>query len=483
MKVPYPLTAATKVPTRHAQMAVAIARGFPRLGQTPIDDARSMSVACYGPSLAETWRALTRPILSMSGATRFLADRGVVPDFHLDMDPRAHKIKHLVPPVPGVHYLMASVCPPETWDVLAGERVTLWHTYSGKDDDGSTTYDWVARHDPGELVIHGGSTIGLTALHVGGVLGYRHFEVHGMDGSFGAEGRHAGPHYGTKQLDGTTWAAGGVTYRTSKIMANAVAETINTLRNFPVFCVFHGEGLTQALVREAALDTACRADDDPARVARVRRSRVVVVDAPVARSLGTGSPWDAFLGDPDPAWVGELLAAFRANEARRRLARYDTGAIGVETALLLRALVAHYRPRVAVEVGTFIGNSAAALAAAGHLYTCDRDNDCLPSTPTRTCYPYRTSTEMLADLVARGIVADLVFLDGRLSAADVPLLLRAMHARTAVAFDDFDYRHGKGMANVALLRQFLPRHALLEPYKAFAGRTTLAALLPPAEAR
>lgn len=241
-------------------MGEALKTGFPRLQPREIEDGRSISVACYGPSLKDTWQKIERPIISVSGALHFLSERGVVPDYHVDVDPRKHKVRHVTPPVDGVHYVMASCCHPDTWKSLQGQKVSLIHAYSDV-----TTPDWVARNDPGGFVVRPGSTVGMAAIHVGGLLGYRHFEIHGMDGSIKDGERHAGPHFGHKQ-GGITWAAGGKTYQTSKIMANACAEVINTLRQFPIFCVFHGEGLQQALIDEeydldnAALDGTPKAN-------------------------------------------------------------------------------------------------------------------------------------------------------------------------------------------------------------------------------
>jgi hypothetical protein len=250
MKVPYSLIMAMSVEKRHEQMKVALSHGFPRLKQSPIAEAAAFSIACYGPSLADTWPVMAEmqregvPIISMSGATRFLSEHGVIADYHIDMDPRAQKVKHIDPPIKGVKYLMASVCPPQTWEILKNEDVTLFHIRNAKE-----TEDWMRENDPGELMITAGSTIGLCAIQIGGVLGCRHFEIHGMDGSIRDGKRHAGPHYGHGQ-GGITWDAGHVTYQTSRIMANACSEVINCMRVYPIFCVFHGEGLQQALLNE-----------------------------------------------------------------------------------------------------------------------------------------------------------------------------------------------------------------------------------------
>jgi hypothetical protein len=390
MQIPYGLTAALPVPKRHAQMAVALhyadKSGYPRLKRQPLDDRKAMTLACYGPSLEQTWQTLQRPILSMSGATHWLAERGVIPDYHVDMDPRPHKVKHLDPPVSGVHYLMATVCHPNTWELLRGQQVTVWHTYSGKE-----TYDWVEGIDEGSEVIHGGSTIGLTALHVAGVMGYRHFEIHGMDGSFNDDTRskrHAGPHYGTIQQDGITWQAGGKTYQTSRIMSNAVAETLNAVANFPIFCVFHGDGLTQALIRKHDLPNACCADQLE-KAQRVRSATAHILDSIVIKDgnqVLTSQLWDNLCGGPISDELLSDMAMLQAlNESRRQKARYNTGSITIEQMAQLRALCLTMKPRVIVEVGTFIGNSTLALLA-DRIYTCDR-NRFAPSriNPARRC--------------------------------------------------------------------------------------------------
>ena len=271
MKIPYSLVAAISTEKRHDQMAVALKYGFPRIKPVPIaDDGSFFSIACYGPSLADTWQDIQRPIISVSGALHFLAERGVVPDYHVDMDPRPHKTRHITPPVPGVHYIMASVSPTATWESLKNEKVTLVHVYSA-----NGTEEWVAHNDPGQLLVRPGSTSGMAALHIGGLLGRRHFEIHGMDGSSRDGKRHAGPHYGHPQ-GGVTWDAGKVTYETSRIMANACAEVINSFRIYPMFGVFHGKGLQQALIEEEYdLDNAAVEGTPKAEMVRKARYKFI----------------------------------------------------------------------------------------------------------------------------------------------------------------------------------------------------------------
>lgn len=471
MKIPYALTAAVAIEQRYAQMVSAIARPLPRLQRQQIDDARTLSIACYGPSLRDTWRELRQPILSMSGATKWLAEHGVIPDFHIDMDPRAHKVMTSLPPVPGVKYLVASVCVPEYFDALeaAGSEVILWHTVSSNWEQ---DLKWVAEHDPGQLVVSSGSTIGLGAIQLGGILGFRRFEIHGMDGSFAGDDRHAGPHAGKKQPPTFTWDAGGVTYRTSQIMANAVAETVNTCRNFPIFCTFFGRGLTQALIREEALPNACCADETEKRE-RMKNLRVNIADsAPIPK--GRATVWDGFLDYLAPGDLAGLVENIARCESRRSRARYNTGSVPLETSTLLRAVCRFYQPSVVAEVGTFIGTSTEALLAKRAVYTCDRSNDCLSPTPTIVTHPYRASTDMLREIQDP---VDLFFFDGRIQDEDIQEITRLSHPRTVYLFDDCVGQE-KGVVNVTKLLPHRPDYVVAPPYQAYKGRSTLGAMLP-----
>lgn len=181
---------------------------------------------------------------------------------------------------------------------------------------------------------------------------------------------------------------------------------------------------------------------------------------------------------PDPVWCADAARIWAEAQQRRRLADYNTGSIPEAAVYLLRALCEFFQPRVVIEVGTFIGTSAHAMASASsvdRVYTCDVSNDCLESDQVITTFPRKTSTRMLERLVARRPLApaDLCFFDGVVSEADAALLQRLTHASTVYVFDDYCYgpkmrRHGveimprKGIGNVAVLSGYLPRHVLIE---------------------
>jgi Protein of unknown function DUF115 len=472
VKIPYSLIPAVPLEVRRENMKKAIARGLPRLEREPRDDVKTMHIACFGPSLRQTWETLRdkRPIIAMSGATKWLAEHGIIADFAIEMDPRESQLTVSLPPVPGVTYLIASCVIPAFFDRVleAGNRVVLWHTVSSNFED---ELQWVAQHDENQFVVHGGSTVGLTAIHIAGVMGYTRFEIHGMDGSFGDDGvRHAGHHGGKEQPNNVTWDAGGKRYGTSKIMANAVAETINTAKNFPIITVWHGEGLTQALIREANLTNAACADEAE-KVIRLRGLRPRVVMTPPMPRPGKRSFWDAILPMLWPTDLAEIVQNIAICEPRRERARFNTGTIPFETAVYLRALSRFYQPEVIAEVGTFIGTSTLALAPQRVIYTCDSSNDCVPSTESIITHPYQTSAQMLREIQEP---VDFFFFDGRLKPDDLPEIKRLMHDRTVFVFDDYA-GNKKGVANVHLLAPLIPTHTLIPPAD---GPSTLAVGVP-----
>lgn len=255
---------------REEMMAEALRHRLPRIDARPIGE-ETLTVVGYGPSLADTWHKVKPPLITVSGSLNFLLSKGMKPElgkwFHADCDPRPHKIDLIKPARDDIIYLMASVCNPNTWKELAGKKVIMWHAVSGRH-----TKQWVEENDPGQWLIGAGSTVGLSAIHLGGFLGFRKFEIHGFDGCFRGDDRHAGPHGGFKHKI-IEREFGGKVYKTSKIMDNANHEVAYLLDKFPIFCVFHGEGLMQHWV--STMDLPNAAVDGTEKADSVRNGRYI----------------------------------------------------------------------------------------------------------------------------------------------------------------------------------------------------------------
>ena len=278
--VPYPMPPAMNEDQRENHMAWAVKQGYPRIKYRPMTE-QTMQIIAYGPSLADTWQDINpdKPLITMSGSLKFLLEKGLKPRyghwFHAHVDPRIDNLDVVVRHEK-VIYLMGSCSHPKMFKMLEGMKVVLWHGLSG-----GHTKQWVAENDPGQVLVAAGSTIGLSSIHVGGVFGYRHFEIHGMDGSFKSDTRHAGPHGGIKH--GQIPSVLNPDYMTSRLMDNANVEIQAMLRNFPLFCVFHGDGVVQDWVGKANMHNAARAGTPHAD--EVRTSKYEEVSIEEMRSL------------------------------------------------------------------------------------------------------------------------------------------------------------------------------------------------------
>lgn len=211
---------------------------------------RVAHIACYGPSLLDTWgslaiaKAIGEDVFTVSGAHRFLLDRSVIPMAHMDCDPRAHKIEMRGHPHKDVSYWIASCVDPLYFDGL--ENVSLWHSYNGKASKEAF------KIDPGHRMVVGGGSIGLRAMSVLYCRGYRKFEIHGMDCSFGNGEHHAGPHLG-KNHDAVPVKCGERWFSANAVMllyARYFRKQIALMKDVNIN--LHGDGLLQHMMKLGA---------------------------------------------------------------------------------------------------------------------------------------------------------------------------------------------------------------------------------------
>lgn len=222
-----------------------------RIQPHPPREGVRVAVVCFGPSLLATWEALRdhRYIISCSGSHKFLVERGIVPTWHVEVDPRPHKVGLIGPPQPQTEYLIASACHRAVFDHLAGQKVSLWHVFD-------PTEIGLRSLPRGEWAITGGCDVGLRAITIAGFLGFRDVQVFGMDHSAGIDGapaerRHAGehPHSGNPKKF-SVCEVDGVRYLTTPAMLAAAQQVAHELDQMPTLrATFHGEGLCQAMAR------------------------------------------------------------------------------------------------------------------------------------------------------------------------------------------------------------------------------------------
>ena len=228
------------VEDREENMRACLAHGFPAMKQIPMHEGR-LSIVCFGPSLKYTWSRIRRPILTVSGSHDFLISGGIVPDFHVECDPRKHKTYFTRNPQAETRYLMASVCHPDMWENMKKANCEVWHSVESK-----KTIKWVSENDPGGLLIGGGSNVGMRSIEVAGMLGYHKFDIYGMDFSFDDQ-RHAGFHPNEIE-DEILITLNNRDFRTTRQLYEGAREFIQMASHFDCEWTLHGDGLLQEMV-------------------------------------------------------------------------------------------------------------------------------------------------------------------------------------------------------------------------------------------
>lgn len=209
---------------------------------TPSPERKGSCVIVGGsPSIdehVEDIRALSRDgrnrILCLNAAHDWLFDHGIKPHGAVFMEVEEWPARFLQKPRRGVIYYLASCCHPTGYDRLHGYRIVQWHA---QDDVGE-------RDILGDrLLIGGGCRAGLRSIVLGGYMGFRRFEIFGMDSSF-EQSTHAydeEPDYREREI---TVHLGGRRFRTTEGLlrqADDFARTVEFSRGLE-FRVW-GDGL------------------------------------------------------------------------------------------------------------------------------------------------------------------------------------------------------------------------------------------------
>lgn len=234
---------ATSDETMLEHVRSALGRNLP-LPQLCRPHGHTMSVAGGGPSLAETYTELDGVIVTANAGLGFLLSKNITPWAVGLLDARPH-IADLIEARPDVFYFVASTCHPRVFDKLKNSKVILWHP-SGAPGISEA----LPRDTP---MIGGGTTMGIRWLNLGHYMGFRKFEMHGLDSSYRGGQTHAYPDSrdgkaGTIEINGYFTDNN---FLTQCVDWFQMSELLHMDDDRPLVN-FHGDGLLQSMVRERA---------------------------------------------------------------------------------------------------------------------------------------------------------------------------------------------------------------------------------------
>lgn len=209
-------------------------------------DDDTIAIVCFGPSLKDEWEKIRdyKYVMTCSGAHKYLIDRGIIPNWHVDVDPRPHKIKLLGSPHPDVEYLLASAVNPNYVDLIKNYNVKLWHGFAG-----STLNSLPEIFPRDEWVFTGGCTVGLRTLLLARFLGFKKMGLFGMDCSFPPDniGEHADLHPNPAKFENiVSTVYEGRMYKTTIAMVEYARQFFKEISLLvDVNIAMHGNGLLQ----------------------------------------------------------------------------------------------------------------------------------------------------------------------------------------------------------------------------------------------
>lgn len=205
-----------------------------------------VAIVGFGASLKKTWREVKKfqTIISVSGAHKFLLSKGITPNFHVEVDPREHKVELLGEPHKDVIYLPASCCHPKYIKHIqqSGAEIKLWHVFAMDGESEQVI-------PKGEWSLTGGCDVGMRAMTIARFLGYTDFHIFGLDGCIDKTGSHADAHPNAlKKTNPTVYE--GITYQTTPSLLESAKQVFHELDQMPdVTAKFYGHGLTQAMAK------------------------------------------------------------------------------------------------------------------------------------------------------------------------------------------------------------------------------------------
>lgn len=228
-----------------AHVGVNIKRKYPRLR---VERARAGTfvIAGGGPSIEDHLDRLRElqhepnGICAVPGSHAWLMQNGIIPKWCILLEVNIDTRALCETPNDETTYLIASHCHKSTFDHFKGRNIVMWHAFAG-----SNERKYVREVDgPDAAILGGGCTSALRALNVGLVLGYRQFEMFGVDSSFskGDERSHV---YGTDY----PWYVKGqiIDIEFNRHWYKTAGYLATQARDFAKFCKIHGPALDMAL--------------------------------------------------------------------------------------------------------------------------------------------------------------------------------------------------------------------------------------------
>ncbi len=239
-----------------ANVKANIQRSLPQV-KPYYDNPDDAILALSGPSLATNLRALKRltptcPLVTVNGSHDWLIEQGCTPSAHVMLDAREANADFVRNPVKSCRYLIASQCHPKVFEALEKYEVHIFHCDLGVGEEKALTDHYCGKN---YHIVIGGSTVGLRAMMLLRMLGFKRLHIFGFDSCFLGKKHHAFPQ-ALNDKDVITAEVGGMgrKFYCAPWMLRQAYEFQDLMRanGHLLRCKIHGSGLIATMVKAGA---------------------------------------------------------------------------------------------------------------------------------------------------------------------------------------------------------------------------------------
>lgn len=206
------------------------------------------SVTKFVDQIREIGRGPLNILMSVNGAHEWLRKQGIVPNIHVIFENDLEEAKTALggEPVKGTTYYIASHCARPVFTQLKNYKRVLYHAFLSPQEYQRA----IARYFPGEFMVAGGYATMFRSLTIAIILGYRDFDLFGIDSSFEESSHLDGYAIANREPKVTIWGAdpehknlkkfttqGGLAYQANEFIEYCKANQANLRLRV------HGDGL------------------------------------------------------------------------------------------------------------------------------------------------------------------------------------------------------------------------------------------------
>lgn len=227
------------------RLRYAAALKIPHLPQLEPHDGK-MAVVGAGPSVTQYLDKI-KPfkesefdnLMSVNGTHDWLIKNGITPRIHViaEMDLEDVTLALGGQPNKDVVYYIASYCHQNIFEQLEGYKRVLWHSFIPPQGYQQA----IASFFPHEFMIAGGFATFFRSMSIAITLGFRHFDLFGLDSSFDESSHMDGYSIADREPKITVWGAGpyGVNLKKFKTQGGLAFQA----KEFLEFCKYNQAGL------------------------------------------------------------------------------------------------------------------------------------------------------------------------------------------------------------------------------------------------